>query len=173
MPAFDVVIHAGKHWPSKTFPKKWWDAVATCLQSYGGIKPVLIGANIDEGRRGYVDMSPEGCIDFRDKLTIRQSLSILQKAKVVLTNDSAPFHMAASGNAWIGVFSTVRHFDYIVHWGPDYYSNKNEWAYKMQDLALGHMWRDDLVSPATNGSKHDVIDQPTLESWLKNKTRLR
>ena len=85
----DVVVHAGRHWVSKTFPKHWWDEVLAMLID-SGVRPCLIGAKIDDGRRGYVDVDPEGCLDLRDKLSIQESLGILQTAGVVLTNDSAP-----------------------------------------------------------------------------------
>jgi hypothetical protein len=94
-----------------------------------------------------------------------QSVSALQSAKVVLTNDSAPYHMAASGSAHIGVFSTVRHIDFIGHWRPDE-SNQNRWNHKIENLAHGSMWNEADVSPARNGAKYDVIDHATLMSWL-------
>ena len=118
VPKMPVVIHAGKHWVSKTFPKLWWDAVISGLIE-AGVQPTLIGANSDGGSRGYVDVDATHCHDFRDKLTIMQSVALLQKAQVCLSNDSAPYHMAASGSAHVGVFSTVRHFDFIGHWRPD------------------------------------------------------
>src|ERR1700727_3950443 len=37
-----VVIHAGKHWVSKTFPKYWWDEVVSRLIA-NDIEPTLIG----------------------------------------------------------------------------------------------------------------------------------
>lgn len=164
MPKRQVVIHAGRHWPSKTFPKQWWDAIVTQLVT-SGIKPVLIGANLDGGKRGYVDVESFGCEDLRDKLTTMQSVALLQNADVVLTNDSAPYHMAASGNAHIGVFSTVRHFDFIGHWRPDE-AGQNHWLYNTHDFAKGTMWANTDTSPARNGSKYDVIDEETLRSWL-------
>lgn len=160
----EVIIHAGRHWASKTFPKKWWDAIIYGLLAKGA-KPVLIGANLEEGKRGFVEVDATNCTDYRDKLHILQTVSLLQRASVVLTNDSAPLHIAASGNAHIGFLSTVRHADFITHWRPDE-MGKNQWGYKMHDFALGTMWQNGDVSPLKNGSKYDVIDQKTLISWL-------
>lgn len=163
MKSQDVIIHAGKHWVSKTFPKKWWDAIIQGLIDEG-ITPTLIGAKVDDGKRGYVEVNSEGCVDWRDKLTVMQSASALQNAKVVLTNDSAPYHMAVSGDAHIGVFSTVRHFDFIGHWRS--VGNRNSWNHKTENLAKGQMWHETDVSPLKNGGKYDVIDYQTLMSWL-------
>lgn len=170
IPPQEVVIHAGKHWMSKTFPKKWWDLVIHHLLA-AGVKPALIGAKIDDGKRGYVEVDATHCLDLRDKLTIMQSVAVLQQAKVVLTNDSAPYHMAASGRAHIGVFSTVRHIDFIGHWRWNEYEgtttpSKVEWNHKIENLAKGCMWQNSDVTPTRNGGKYDVIDYNTLMSWL-------
>lgn len=179
-PKFQIVIHPGKHWVSKTFPKTWWDEIISELL-LNRISPVLIGADLEDGKRGTVQVNTLGCTDLRNKLSIMQSVEVLQNAHVVLTNDSAPYHMAASGNAHIGVFSTVRRFDFIGHWRPTITGSirnnttgevraltgsKNEWNYRITNLASGCMWQDTDVNPIRNGSKYDLIDQPTLLSWL-------
>ena len=164
MPKSKVVIHAGKHWKTKTFPKHWWDKIVKGLVA-NKIQPALIGATVDKGKRGYVELESDGCLDYRDKLSVMQSVSLLRQADVVITNDSAPFHMAASGDAWIGYFSTVRHHDFTSHWRPNE-NGVNQWSYKIEDLALGTMWKDNDINPVTNGVKYDDIDTPTLISWL-------
>lgn len=176
IPPQEVVIHAGKHWISKTFPKKWWDAVIHYLLA-AGVKPTLVGAKVDDSKRGYVEVDATHCFDLRDKLTVMQSVAVLQQAQVVLTNDSAPYHMAASGTANIGVFSTVRHFDFIGHWRPQLVSGnysegglvvevENRWNHKITNLAEGQMWQGTDTCPGRNGAKYDVIDHATLMSWL-------
>lgn len=129
-----VVVHAGKHWASKTFPEQWWNAVLRELQDRGFI-PVLIGADADDNR-GTVDVDTRGCFDLRNQLSLMQSVAVLQAAKVVLTNDSSPLHLAASGDAWIGFFATVKHPDYIKHWrGPD-----GAFGWRMENLERGGLW---------------------------------
>lgn len=131
-PDRSVIIHAGRHWQSKTFPKAWWDAVINGVVAKG-FTPRLIGANTDDNR-GTVDITTEGCIDLRNKLTVMESVALLQDAKVLITNDSAPLHMAASGNAWIGYLATCKHPDYITHW------RDGQWGWRMQNLSLGGIW---------------------------------
>lgn len=164
VPPMQVVIHPGRHWVSKTFPKAWYDQITDGLL-LNKVQVAFIGADMKDSDRGTVDVRTTGCIDLRNKLNVRQSISVLQRAKVVLTNDSAPLHMAASGNAWIGFVSTVRHPDFVSHWRPNK-DGKNEWAFKMHDFSKGRMWADTDTSPIRNGSKYDIIDQPTLNSWL-------
>lgn len=127
-----IVIHAGRHWQSKTFPKDWWDAVIQGLIGEG-FKPILIGADTDDNR-GTVNVDATGCLDLRNKLTVMQTVALLQEANVLLTNDSAPMHMAASGKAWIGFVATCKHPDYIMHW------RKGQWAWRMKNFGKGGIW---------------------------------
>lgn len=156
-----VVVHAGKHWPSKTFPKDWWNAVLDRLM-YSGITPVLIGENCDDNR-GTVDVDTTGCVDLRSRLSIMQCVALLQHSPVLITNDSSPLHMAASGSTWIGYIATVKHPDYITHWrGPG-----AEFGWRMENLGLGGYW--DVVSELPN-TKHEIslenVDEKLLRSWL-------
>lgn len=154
-----VAVHAGRHWPSKTFPKAWWDEVLKGL-IVAGIRPILIGANTDDNR-GTVDVNPGGCFDLRNKLSVMDSIWLLQKAGVLLTNDSAPLHMAVTGNAWIGFIATCKHPDFITHW------RQGEWGWRMENLGLGGMW--DLVDAIPNKNHKvlvDEIDPAILATWL-------
>lgn len=155
----NVYIHAGRHWPSKTFPKWWWDDVLARLVEKQFI-PVLIGGDSDDNR-GTVDVNPYGCIDLRNKISVTDSVWLLQRAGIVLTNDSAPLHMAASGDAWIGFIATCKHPDYIMHW------RKGQFGYKEENLGLGGMW--ELMDYLPNKKEKllvDKVDQKVLESWL-------
>ncbi len=161
LPAFDksVYVHAGRHWPSKTFPKDWWDAVITGLLRCG-IVPVLIGGDTDDNR-GTVDVDTSGCVDMRNKLSISDSIWLLQRCQVLLTNDSAPLHMAASGNAWIGFIATCKHPDYIGHW------RHGEWMWQEENLGKGGMW--DLVDFCPNKEQEvsvEFVDEAILRTWL-------
>lgn len=109
-----VAIHAGRHWQSKTFPSSFWEEIIKDLLSKG-ITPVLIGGD-GADNSGTVDIDPSGCVDLRGDLSIMESVALLQKIPVLLTNDSAPLHMAASGNSHIGFVATCKHPDFITHW---------------------------------------------------------
>lgn len=154
-----VIIHAGKHWPSKTFPKDWWDAVLSELQILGAV-PVLIGANTDDNR-GTVDVNTDGCVDMRNKLSIMETISLLKQSKVLLTNDSSPLHMAVDSECWIGFIASCKHPDMIMHW------RRGQWAYKMQNHGKGGIW--DLVDYCPNKDqevKAEFVDEEILRSWL-------
>lgn len=109
-----IVFHPGKHWPSKTFPKSFYDAQIKAFQKKG-FKVCLIGAHVDENV-GYVDVDPTDCIDLRDKLSIPEFVALLKNTGFLFSNDSSPIHAAAAGDAFIGFVASVKHPDYIKHW---------------------------------------------------------
>lgn len=155
-----LCVHPGRHWPSKTFPKGWWDAVLASLIR-AGIEPVLIGSTIDDTRRGTVDVDTKGCIDLRNQLSLMESVALLQGARVLLTNDSSPMHMAASGKAWIGFLATAKHPDHLTHW------RGGQFGWRMENLALGGMYElHDICPNKTKTVTAEEIDVLTLKSWL-------
>lgn len=156
-----VIIHAGKHWPSKTFPKDWWDAVLAAIIA-AGKTPVLIGADCDDNR-GTVNVETTHCLDLRNKLSIAQSVHILKYCIVLLTNDSAPLHMAAAGDAWIGFMATCKHPDYITHW------RQNQWGWRMKNFASAGVYSSLTLCPNTpDRTKLDEVEENELRSWLPN-----
>lgn len=161
-----VVIHAGRHWQSKTFPKYWWDKVISTLHLLRCV-PVLIGQESSDGdfRRGTIDVNAEFCIDLRGKFSLMETVAFLQGAKVVLTNDSSPLHMAVTGNAWIGFLATAKHPDYITHWRK--HGNRTVWGWRMENLSLGGCWQDRPACPNTTAGVHyKEATTAELERWL-------
>ncbi len=156
-----VIVHAGLHWKSKTFPKKWWDEVLDNMILLK-LKPVLIGKKDGPGQ-GYVDVNTEGCIDLREKTTLSESIWLLQNSQVLICNDSSPMHMAASGAAYIGFLATVKHPDYLMHYrGP-----WNDFGWRMENLSLGGLW--DHVSYQPNIPENldlDNCDESLMETFL-------
>lgn len=159
-PKKTVTIHAGRHWQSKTFPKDWWNALINNLV-LKGIQPILIGADTDDNR-GTVDVDASKCIDLRNKLSVNDSIWALHHTTVLLTNDSAPLHMAASGGlAWIGFIATCKHPDFITHW------RHGVWQWREKNFGLGGIW--DIIDNCPNKDSKvsaEFVDEKILQSWL-------
>lgn len=109
-----VLLHAGKHWENKTLPKEWWQDLTDKL-SNKGVKLGLIGK--DEETRGVWDLiCPENAVDFRNLLNIKQLICLISKAKMVISNDSAPIHIAGAFNNEIVLIPTCKHPDHVLPW---------------------------------------------------------
>lgn len=135
-----VVIHAGKHWESKTFPKEWWTQVVRYFRD-AGFTVVLIGHKVD-ANVGYVAIEGDGCIDLRDKLSIPEFVALLKNSKYVFSNDSAPIHAAASGDAFIGFVASCKHPDFLMHY------RKGVFGYRAKNFGLDGIWNHIDYSPA-------------------------
>ncbi len=154
-----VVVHPGKHWQSKTFPVEWWNDVLDTLIAED-VTPVLIGGDIDDNR-GTVNVDTKYCLDLRGKLSLMESIALLKCSKVLLTNDSAPLHMAVDSEAWIGFVATCKHPDLITHW------RRGQWGWRMQNHGKGGLW--DVVDFCPNRSSElsaENVGDDRLRSWL-------
>jgi hypothetical protein len=153
-----VLVHAGRHWPSKTFPKLWYDTLLTEFLREG-FKVVLIGK--DQGETGYVNVDPRGCIDLRDRLDVKDLICALKWAKFVFSNDSSPIHIAAAGNAFIGFVATIKHPDFLTHW------RQGQFGYKTKNFGLDGAWNHVDMSPVQLfDQKVDVLSQGLMDSIL-------
>ena len=158
-----VAVHPGAHWETKTFPASWWNAVLSGLKREG-FTPVIIGVP-PNGDGTTVDVDTEGCVDLRGKTTIMESVWMLQAMHYLITNDSSPLHMAASGDAHIAYLATAKHQDYIQHWR--FNGVKNEWGWRQKHFNKSGIWNHVNHCPNVDETVTvDKIDQETLMSWL-------
>jgi hypothetical protein len=156
-----VLIHAGKHWESKTFPKEWWDQVYDEVVR-AGLTPVLIGKDVDFNV-GIVDVKHDRSvgIDLRNRCSLNDTLWLCKNSYLMICSDSAPMHMAAPGDGWIAFVATAKHPDYLLH------HRRGGWAWRMKDFGKGGMW--DLMDYCPNKKETIEVDKcpvETLKQWL-------
>lgn len=115
-----IVIHPGRHWNSKTFPKEWWQKVIDAALG-AGHKVVLIGKDepgdppdFKAGARGTVDVSPNGALDLRNKLSLGELGALLSLAKTLISNDSFPVHLAGAFDNRIILIPSCKHPDHVL-----------------------------------------------------------
>lgn len=120
-----IVVHAGKWWASKTFPTDWWQEIIDKITATGQ-KVALIGKTIDE-KQGYQPViCPEGSYDFRDLTSLSEMIALISEAKITLTNDSSPIHIAGAFDNWLICMPSAKHPDHILPYrkGSQYYKTK-------------------------------------------------
>lgn len=136
-----IVVHPGKHWPSKTFPADWWSTFTKALTKYYGV--ILVGKTVDENV-GFVNFqAPKGAFDYRDdpRFKLKDLIAYLTHAKFVFTNDSSPLHIASAGNAKIAFIASCKHPDYLYHWRNGF------WAWRMRDFGKDNLFHYLNVNP--------------------------
>jgi hypothetical protein len=104
-----------------------------------------------------------GCTDVRNKHTVLETIWLLQQTKVLLTTDSSPLHMAASGDAWIGMVSTAKRPDLITHW------RHGEFGWRMKNFSKSGCWeylKEDYGPNKPKGVDVSRVPDDVLRSWL-------
>lgn len=159
----DVVVHAGRHWESKTFPQKYWQDIINGMAD-NGLTVCLIGKDevgdpphYKSGARGTVDVEcPKNGIDLRNILSLGGLMALLQSAKILLSNDSAPVHVAAAFDNWIVLIPSCKHPDHILPYRNGSINYKSKALYKRLTL-------DDVSSQPTE--IHGVTGEFISSSW--------
>jgi len=109
-----VALAPGSIWGSKRWP--YYDAVAERLAERAAI--VVVGgpedAALGEGTTAVVRRSGGRAVNACGRLTLRESVEVIRRAAVLVTNDSAPLHFAqAVGTPTVAIFgSTVPAFGF-------------------------------------------------------------
>ena len=107
-----VIVHPGRGWVSKTFPREYWDEIIGSLNVKHDV--ILIGKHISD-EQGTVDVEvPDDVTDVRNLLSIGGMFALLNKAPVLLSNDSAPVHLAGAFDNWIVLIPTCKHPDHVL-----------------------------------------------------------
>ena len=116
-----ILVHAGRHWESKTFPISWWQEVIDKLQE-SGHQVCLIGQ--DEHTRGVLKLEArEGMLDTRNLLSLNGLIALISAARILVSNDSAGIHLAGAFDNYIILIPTCKHPDHILPYrnGNQYY----------------------------------------------------
>jgi len=154
-----ILVHAGASWPSKTFPTEWWlEVITNMVQS--GLPVGLIGRKVDASQ-GIVDVKVDGVIDFRNKTTIGELVSLISKCRVVVSNDSSPVHIAGAFDCGIVLIPTCKHPEHIAPCRNRSQFWRQRWLYKKP------MWTyyDSLPTNYT-GSTIDGVPDEGIISFL-------
>lgn len=123
-----VLVHPGKHWQSKTFPVSWWNEVIHGLVERG-LQVCLIG--MDEDTRGTLSVDvPEGSLDTRNLLDLGGLIALISTARCLISNDSAPIHIAGAFDNQIILIPTCKHPDHLLPWRNGSQSYKAVALYK-------------------------------------------
>ena len=165
-----VVVHAGISWPSKTFPKRWWEGVVKYLcqnlpQEY---EVVLVGMDIpDKNFKGCYsfDFNYNNYKDLTNKLTVLELGSLLRHSEALISNDSSPIHLAATAGSHtkIGYISIVKNEKYLSHWRLTD-TNEVVFGWRTKNLAKKDVGLD-FIDPVRNfyiGDPITILDGKTI-----------
>ena len=137
-----ILVHAGWHWQGKTLPLSWWQAVVDVLQE-DGFNLCLIGKQEeDDETRGVLPLiTRPGMIDARNRTSLGGLFALIQGAGTLISNDSAPIHIAGAFETEIVLFPTTKAPDHLL----PYRHGRVDW--KARALYKKGMWEDFVTAP--------------------------
>ena len=156
-----VLVHPGRHWESKTFPVEWWQEVVDGLASKG-LPVCLIGK--EDGNRGTVQIDvPDNVIDTRDLLDLGSLIALISQARVLLSNDSAPIHIAGAFDNEIILIPTCKHPDHLLPYRNGSITHKATALYQrltLDDCKQQPTEMYDASGEFVNGDILDYLPEP-------------
>ena len=110
-----VCVAPGSIWYTKRYPKERYRWVVEMLTAKN-INIFIVGGEDDEELGNYLAVN-EKVINTAGKLSLLESAELIRRAKLLITNDSAPLHMAnAMGTDVIAIFgATVPDFGFFPY----------------------------------------------------------
>lgn len=96
-----AVLVPGANWPTKRYPPGHFAEVARGLRSELGLRVVTVGGPSDRWAAG--DIGPD--LDLCGKTSLAVTTAVLERAAVVISNDTGPMHIAAAlGRPLVALF---------------------------------------------------------------------
>jgi ADP-heptose:LPS heptosyltransferase len=155
-----VLVHPGRGWASKTFPSEYWSEIIKGVSENHRV--AVIGKSISK-EQGLVDVDCEGVIDLRNLLNLRELITLISQAKLLISNDSAPVHIAGAFDNWIFLIPSCKHPDHILPYREGGQYHKAKVFYK-------RLTCDDINSTPTNldGAGVDIISTGNILDYLED-----
>jgi len=114
-----LTVHPWTSNPSKQWPIDRYQALLQRSAGQLAVKVVVIGG--PEERRRIAQVLPAGAaaVDLVGRLTLRQLAALLERAALLISNDSGPVHLAAAvGTPTVVLFGTLEAATGPRRWGP-------------------------------------------------------
>ena len=92
-----LVIAPGTSWPSKEWPLTHYQVLIEKLVQ-AGQQVVLVGGVADQGKAAVImaGMTNPNLVDFTGKTNLRELMALLQNAKLYISGDTGPLHLAVA-----------------------------------------------------------------------------
>ncbi len=110
-----VAFAPGAHWPAKRWPQEYFYRLAQMIVDQTGLGVALVGSGDDrESGEAIKKASPDRIFNLCGLLGLGQLAACLSKARVLVTNDTGPMHIAEAAGVPVLVFfgPTVRGFGF-------------------------------------------------------------
>jgi len=91
---------AGASWGKSSFRRRWskdkFTELTQFISNNLGLKVVLLGSPDEKEISDYISLKVPSCINLCGKTDLLLSIALMKKARLLVTNDGGPLHMAAA-----------------------------------------------------------------------------
>lgn len=101
-----ALLHFGKTWTSKAFPKEYCNGLIDALMQ-AGVPVALIGAWTVDG------LDADGTLDLRGQTTLPELFKVIADGALLISNDSSPVHIAGAFDKPCIMIPTCKHPDHV------------------------------------------------------------
>lgn len=88
-----IILAPGSKWFTKKWPAEYWNELSKKLSFKDNIQQIIVGG--EEEKKIELEIA-NNCIDLRGKTTLLELAELIKKAKIIVTNDSSPIHIASA-----------------------------------------------------------------------------
>ena len=114
-----VAIHPWSSHPGKQWPLSRYREVIRAMSQASSMKVVLIGGSEERARAQAVLPTQGQVANVVGRLTLKQLAALLQHARLLISNDSGPVHLAAAmGTPTVVLFGSSDPSTGPTRWGP-------------------------------------------------------
>ncbi len=114
-----LVVHPWASVLRKQWPRERYDALIERAVRLGGGPVAVIGGVEHQSQAGQWLARRDDVLDLVGRLSLRQLAAVLHRARVLVSNDSGPVHLAAAvGTPVVALFGTTDPAAGPVRWGP-------------------------------------------------------
>ena len=115
-----------------TFPKEWWQELVSKIAQK--IPVCLVGTNSEENRGVFSLDIPDNSIDLVDRTSLGSLMAAISKAPILLSNDSAPVHIAGAFDNWVVLIPSCKHPEHVLPYREGTVWHKAKALYKALTL---------------------------------------
>jgi heptosyltransferase-1 len=91
-----AVLLPGTNWPTKRWPVERFTGLVEPLRERLGLSAVVAGGPTETDLGAKIAAAAPGVIDLTGRTSLRQLVALLERAALVVANDSGPMHIAAA-----------------------------------------------------------------------------
>ncbi len=134
-----IAVHCGSSDPAKCWPVEKFAKLIDALQQRYSLKVVLIGSGDTTERANQIkQLTALKPLDVTGKSSLAQTVSLLRRCRLLISNDSGPVHIAAAvGISVISLFMRDQPGINPERWKP--LSDKGLYLYRAEGLEIDHV----------------------------------